>query len=235
VDFRIHGCVRFPLAQPRATIRPHLLQHSTFNPLTSVFEISAAHARQFPEPTLPEVVFLGRSNVGKSSLINTLTGKKQLAKVSNTPGKTRLVNFFRIDEVLRFVDLPGYGFAKVSHEERKAWDRLIMSYLQAERPFALVLVLIDSRHPLQESDAGMVRWFAANGFPLQIILTKVDKLKQGELARQKRVLTAALNECGHAGEPLLFSSVKGTGRRELMERVVDAAGRVEGVRLKVEG
>jgi GTP-binding protein len=193
------------------------------NPLNAIFEISAAHARQFPEPSLPEVVFLGRSNVGKSSLINTLTGKKQLAKVSNTPGKTRLVNFFRVNEIIRFVDLPGYGFAKVSHEERRAWDRLIMSYLTAPRPFALVLVLIDSRHALQEMDARMVEWFAAHAMPLHIILTKADKLRQGELARQKKELAASLRTRGYEGPLLPFSSVKGTGRKELLDIILSSA------------
>jgi GTP-binding protein len=191
-------------------------------PIDSIFEISAAQPRQFPEPSLPEVVFLGRSNVGKSSLINSLTGKKQLAKVSNTPGKTRLVNFFRVNEAIRFVDLPGYGFAKVSHEERRAWDKLIMSYLESERPLAMVLLLIDSRHPLQEMDGRMVAWFMQNRFPLQIVLTKVDKLKQGELAAQKRHLGSALKDCGYGETLLLFSSVKGTGKKELLEKVFEA-------------
>lgn len=192
--------------------------------IDSVFEVSAARARQFPEPTIPEVVFIGRSNVGKSSLINALTGRKQLAKVSNTPGKTRLVNFFRINDALRFVDLPGYGFAKVSHAERLAWDKLIMSYLDAGRPITSVLLLIDSRHALQDLDARMAEWFAANRFPLRIVLTKIDKLKQNELARQQRELAASLREHGYQGDLLPFSSVKGTGRNALLDDVFTSAG-----------
>lgn len=190
---------------------------------SSVFEISAASPKQFPAPELPEIVFVGRSNVGKSSLLNVLTGKRSLAKVSSTPGKTQQINFFRINDQLRFVDLPGYGYAKVSATQRAQWSNLIGSYFAAGRPLALVLQLIDSRLPLQASDADMIAWFVEQQAPLQIVLTKIDKLGQKDRARQERVLLGAVQALGSGSTLLPFSALKGTGKGELLQTIFIAA------------
>lgn len=179
---------------------------------------------QFPEGGLPEIAFAGRSNVGKSSLLNTLVGAKQLARVSTTPGKTQEINFYRVNEEFRFVDLPGYGYAKTSQTKRRSWGKLITQYFEAGRPLALVVQLFDSRLPLQESDARVLRWFVEEGFPVQAVLTKVDKLKQGERVRQERTLTAGFEELGYRNRVLLLSSLKGIGKKELLQAIFLAAG-----------
>ena len=188
---------------------------------SAAFETSAALKTQFPQPTLPEIVFVGRSNVGKSSLLNTMLEKKNLAKVSNTPGKTKLINFFRVPNTVRFVDLPGYGYAKVSVREREEWKRLIDSYFFAPRPIALVLVLIDVRLPLQYLDQQMIGWLLKKNLPVQIVLTKIDKLKKNELAKQKKLLLASIRESGLQDEPILFSSETGDGGAELRNRILE--------------
>ncbi|MCB2205399.1 ribosome biogenesis GTP-binding protein YihA/YsxC [bacterium] len=192
--------------------------------LHTTFEIGAASMSQFPEGGLPEIAFAGRSNVGKSSLLNTLVGAKQLARVSTTPGKTQEINFYRVNEEFRFVDLPGYGYAKTSQTKRRSWGKLITQYFEAGRPLALVVQLFDSRLPLQESDARVLRWFVEEGFPVQAVLTKVDKLKQGERVRQERTLTAGFEELGYRNRVLLLSSLKGIGKKELLQAIFLAAG-----------
>ncbi|MDT8323214.1 MAG: ribosome biogenesis GTP-binding protein YihA/YsxC [Bacteroidota bacterium] len=188
------------------------------------FEIGAASPQQFPEANLPEIAFAGRSNVGKSSLLNSLLGAKQLARVSTTPGKTQEINFYRVDDSFRFVDLPGYGYAKTSQQRRRSWGKLITAYFEGGRPLALVVQLLDSRLPLQESDARVLRWFVEEGFPVQAVLTKIDKLKQGERVMQERTLRAALEELGYRNSVIPLSSLKGIGRKELLQSIFLAAG-----------
>lgn len=192
--------------------------------LHATFEIGAVSPQQFPEPELPEIAFVGRSNVGKSSLLNSLVGAKQLARVSSTPGKTQEINFFRIDDAYRFVDLPGYGYAKASQQKRRSWGQLITTYFESDRPLALVVQLIDSRLPLQDSDARVLRWYVEEGFPVQVVLTKIDKLKQGERVRQERKLRADLETLGYRNKVLLLSSLKGIGKKELMKTILSAIG-----------
>ena len=192
--------------------------------LHATFEIGAVSEKQFPEADLPEIAFVGRSNVGKSSLLNSLVGAKQLARVSSTPGKTQEINFFRIDDAYRFVDLPGYGYAKASQQKRRSWGQLITTYFESGRPLALVVQLIDSRLPLQDSDARVLRWYVEEGFPVQVVLTKIDKLKQGERVRQERKLRADLEELGYRNKILLLSSLKGIGKKELMRTILSAIG-----------
>jgi GTP-binding protein len=187
--------------------------------LRATFEIGAASPQQFPTPDFPEIAFAGRSNVGKSSLLNMLVGSRQLAKVSATPGKTQQINFFLVEERMRFVDLPGYGYAKASQGQRRDWGRLITTYFESGRPLAMVVQLIDSRLPLQASDAGVLRWFVENGLPLQVALTKIDKLKQGERVRQERTLTGDFERLGYRGGFVLLSSLKGTGKQELLKSI----------------
>lgn len=187
--------------------------------LRATFEIGAASPQQFPLADLPEIAFAGRSNVGKSSLLNMLVGARQLAKVSATPGKTQQINFFRVEERLRFVDLPGYGYAKASQDRRREWGRLITTYFESGRPLSMVVQLLDSRLPLQESDARVLQWFVDNGFPVQVALTKVDKLKQGERVRQERALAEAAARLGYRGSFILLSSLKGTGKKDLLTAI----------------
>jgi GTP-binding protein len=152
------------------------------------FAGSAAGPKQFPRDGLPEVAFLGRSNVGKSSLLNALSGQKNLARVSSEPGRTRLVNFFRVDDSFYFVDLPGYGYAKASATEREGWERLVTSYLVGRDPLALCLFLVDARHEPQPADETLRTFLDHYGLPRLLAVTKADKLGRGEVGRQKAAL-----------------------------------------------
>ncbi|HOB35969.1 MAG TPA: ribosome biogenesis GTP-binding protein YihA/YsxC [Candidatus Avimonas sp.] len=150
---------------------------------SAVFEVSAALPSQFPKPTLPEIVFSGRSNVGKSSLINSILNNKSLAKISSTPGKTRTINFYNLGS-LRLVDLPGYGYAKVPQSEKERWAELITAYFESERDLRLVAQLVDIRHPATRDDIRMIEYMVEFEFPFIIVLTKADKLKKSALAQR---------------------------------------------------
>lgn len=181
----------------------------------AAFELAAGKSDQLPASDLPEIVFSGKSNVGKSSLINKLLNRKNLARVSATPGKTATINFYRLDEI-RLVDLPGYGYAKVSQGEKKRWAELVEGYFQQERNLALVIQLVDMRHPPSRDDMHMIEFLCEGGFPFLIVLTKSDKLNQTE--RKQRL--AALQETFADYEGLRripFSSVTGEGAEELRE------------------
>lgn len=182
---------------------------------SAVFESSAARLDQLPQPELPEVAFSGRSNVGKSSLINRLLNRKGLARTSATPGKTVTVNFYRLDRA-RLVDLPGYGYAKVSREEKRRWGSLIEGYLQADRDLRLVLQLIDMRHPPTADDRLMIDFLTEAEIPFVLVLTKSDKLNQS----QRRERLAALEEelADYTGLTMVpFSAEKGENADELRE------------------
>ena len=182
---------------------------------SAVFESSAARLDQLPQPELPEVAFSGRSNVGKSSLINRLLNRKGLARTSATPGKTATVNFYRLDRA-RLVDLPGYGYAKVSREEKRRWGSLIEGYLQADRDLRLVLQLIDMRHPPTADDRLMIDFLTEAEIPFVLVLTKSDKLNHS----QRRERLAALEEelADYTGLTMVpFSAEKGENADELRE------------------
>ncbi|HOB44946.1 MAG TPA: ribosome biogenesis GTP-binding protein YihA/YsxC [Zoogloea sp.] len=185
------------------------------------FEISIAKPSGLPPPDGPEVAFAGRSNAGKSSAINTICDHVRLAFVSKTPGRTQLINFFRLRNGAVLVDLPGYGYAEVPEAIRLQWQRLLEDYL-TKRPNLVGLVLImDSRHPLKERDRVMIGWFAPSGRPIHVLLTKSDKLTRTE---QATTLAAVRKELAPLGEQVtvqLFSSLKKTGVEEV-ERVVGA-------------
>ncbi|MBE7560357.1 YihA family ribosome biogenesis GTP-binding protein [bacterium] len=181
------------------------------------FIISAASPAQFPTTGLVEVAFAGRSNVGKSSLLNDLVGKRGLARTSNTPGRTQLINFFLINESFYFVDLPGYGYAKAPKELRQSWGRLIETYLRSRGQLRLLVLLIDCRHALSPLDRAMWEWIVAAGAPHQLVLTKTDKLSRSELVQQRRALAAAL---GVPPEVLIaYSTLKKEGRAELLAAI----------------
>lgn len=187
---------------------------------------SAASPAQFPRDGLPEVAFLGRSNVGKSSLLNALPGARGLARVSGTPGHTRLVNFYRVDDRLYLADLPGYGYARVPEAIRRGWERLVVSYLEARPPLRLCLFLVDARHEPAEADWTLRRYLDALALPWALVATKSDKLARGEALRRREALRAELG--AGARSVLLVSATTGVGIAELWGIIKDAAsGRSE--------
>lgn len=179
------------------------------------FEMSAGLAHQLPLSTVPEIVFSGRSNVGKSSLINKLLGRKSLARVSSVPGKTATINFYRLDNT-RFVDLPGYGYAKVSKSETDRWSELINGYFESDRDIRLVVQLVDMRHPPTENDLKMIDYMTQTETPFIIALTKSDKLNKTQREQCLKATNSALHD--YIGVKLIPFSVKsGEGVRELLE------------------
>ncbi len=183
------------------------------------FLTSAAKLSQCPSDEGSEVAFAGRSNSGKSSAINSLTGNKKLARTSKTPGRTQLLNFFSLSEERRLVDLPGYGYAKVPDRIKKSWARLVENYLWHRRSLRGLILLIDSRHPLQPFDHQMLSWANAVGMPTHILLTKSDKLKRGA---SKKALLSAKDEIKVYGELIsvqLFSSEKNDGHLQVLNTI----------------
>jgi GTP-binding protein len=183
------------------------------------FEISIAKTSGLPTPDGPEIAFAGRSNAGKSSAINTLAGHTRLAYVSKTPGRTQLINFFRLNCGAVLVDLPGYGYAKVPPEIRKQWQGLLERYLSRRENLIGLVLIMDSRHPLTPLDLQMLGWFVPSGRPIHILLTKSDKLSKNQAAA---ALALVRRELGHlAGQVSvqLFSSLHKTGVDEV-EHVV---------------
>jgi GTP-binding protein len=178
-----------------------------------------------PESTLPEVAFAGRSNVGKSSVINRLVNRKKLARVSNTPGRTREINFFRVNDDFVLVDLPGYGYAQVSKEARAAWKPLIEGYLRGSPQLRGIVQLLDARHDPTRDDVQMLEFLADLGVPTIIVATKTDKLPRSGVAARVRELADA---AGVSEDQIIpFSAVTGAGRAELAEAVVALLSREE--------
>ncbi|MBQ3520119.1 MAG: YihA family ribosome biogenesis GTP-binding protein [Clostridia bacterium] len=178
------------------------------------FEASYGTAKQLPVSDLPEIVFSGRSNVGKSSLINKLFNRKNLARVSSVPGKTTTVNFFRCEDV-RFADLPGYGYAKRSGDEIRRWSNLMEGYFQSDRNIKLVVQLVDMRHKPTADDRTMIDFLTAAGVPFVIALTKSDKLKKTERAKREKEIPEELPGL----ETIAFSSENGEGVEALKARI----------------
>lgn len=158
----------------------------------SQFVISAVAKSQYPEDELPEIAFAGRSNVGKSSMINMILNRNGLAKTSSTPGKTQLVNFYDIDGLFRFVDLPGYGFAKVSKEKKATWGKIIETYLESRENLLEVFQLVDIRHKPSGEDKQMYEWIRASGFSGIVIATKTDKLSRQQIDKQLKIIKGEL-------------------------------------------
>ena len=181
------------------------------------FERSYGTSAQLPVSTLPEIAFAGRSNVGKSSLLNKLFGRKKLAKVSQKPGKTSTINFFKAGEAY-FVDLPGYGYAQVSHAERDRWAELIEGYFNQDRNFALVCSLIDVRHPASALDENMARFLQDADLPFLIVLTKGDKLSRGKCNQQRAAIKRQL-ELADDVPMIITSSANGDGMPELRKAI----------------
>lgn len=182
------------------------------------FVKSAVRPPQYPPATLPEIAFVGRSNVGKSSLINTLVGRKNLAKTSNTPGRTQLINFFAINDGISFVDLPGYGFAKVSRSVRKDWGEMMETYLVERRNLALVIFILDIRRDPSDDDLSLRDWLNHYRIPYLPVLTKADKLSNNQTVVRKRSIEKALGVT--SGFPaLLFSAKTQKGKDDLWQAI----------------
>jgi len=184
------------------------------------FVVSNSDYSKCPDNGLPEYAFIGRSNVGKSSLINMLTAHKGLAKTSVKPGKTQLINHFLINNEWYLVDLPGYGFARISKKERESWRKMIEAYLLNREPLVNTFVLIDSRLTPQRIDLEFISFLGRNGIPLSIVFTKVDKQNQSDTARNVNLFKQALAEEWEE-LPLLFlsSSVSGSGRSKILDYI----------------
>lgn len=182
------------------------------------FLISAAAPRNFPENRLPEIAFAGKSNVGKSSVINRILNRKNFARVGDKPGKTIHVNYFTIDKKCYFVDLPGYGFAKVSQSEKDRWARLMEDYFAAGR-IDLGVLIVDARHAPTNNDITMARWFLDSECPFVVVANKLDKLKKSEIEPNLNTIREDL-ELPEGCPVIPFSAEKGTGRDDLIRLIL---------------
>ena len=182
------------------------------------FLISAASPKDFPGNRLPEIAFAGKSNVGKSSVINRILNRKNFARVGEKPGKTIHVNYFTVDKACYFVDLPGYGYAQVSQKEKERWGKLMEDYFAADR-IDLGILIVDHRHPPTNNDITMARWFLDSGCPFVVVANKLDKVKKSQAASLVQTIREDLElpeDC-----PIIpFSAEKGTGRDELMRYIL---------------
>lgn len=178
---------------------------------------SAVKPEDYPPPDKPEVAIVGRSNVGKSSLINAIF-KRSIAKVSSTPGKTRLINFFTLNDEIYFVDLPGYGFASVSQKERLNWQKMIENYLLNRENLKLIIMLVDTRYPPTNLDILMKQWLESFEKPYIVVGTKIDKLNQSEKAKAKKIIKETL-DLDEGNEIFLVSSKEGTGIDNLIVEI----------------
>lgn len=190
------------------------------NITSAEFVCSNSDYKKCPETQLPEFAFIGRSNVGKSSLINSLTGKKGLAKTSATPGKTQLINHFIINNAWYLVDLPGYGYAKVSQTERKKWEKMISDYLTNRENLFCTFVLIDSRLEPQQIDIEFINYLGESGIPFAIIFTKTDKLTKNELSKSlAQYKKKLLDWWEELPATFVTSAEKGVGKEDVLEYI----------------
>jgi len=173
---------------------------------------------KLPENLLPEFAFAGKSNVGKSSLINGLMNRKSYARTSSQPGKTQTINFYNINETLYFVDLPGYGYAKVSMELRAKWGKMIERYLKKSEQLKLIFLLVDIRHEPSENDRDMYDWIVHNGFQPIVIATKLDKINRSQIAKQTKLIRTSL-KMPKDGILIPFSAETKQGRDEIWQRI----------------
>ncbi|ALS74319.1 ribosome biogenesis GTP-binding protein YihA/YsxC [Planococcus maritimus] len=180
--------------------------------------ISAVRPAQYPETELPEFALAGRSNVGKSSFINKLIGRKSMARISSKPGKTQTLNFYKIEEDLFFVDVPGYGYAKVSKSEREAWGKMIETYITSREQLRAVVQIVDLRHPPSKDDQMMYDFMKHYNIPCIIIATKADKIPKGKWDKHKKIVREGLDM--EKGDPLIvFSSETGLGQEAAWQEI----------------
>ena len=190
------------------------------------FVRSAAKSADFPRDGLPQVVFAGRSNVGKSSVINKILLRKNLARVGAAPGKTTHINYFLIDEKLYLVDLPGYGYAKVSQAERDRWGRLIESWFADNALMTLGIMVVDARHKPTADDCTMAEWFKQSGKPFLVVANKLDKLRKSEIEPNLARIRETLGLPDDV-KVISFSAEKGEGRQELLSEILKSMGESE--------
>ncbi len=183
---------------------------------------TAAWQSQYPPVGDVDIVLAGRSNVGKSSLVNRLINRKNLARTSSSPGKTRTINFYRIDDRWYFVDLPGYGYAKVSKAEQESFKKMVDSYFDSDRP-RVIWQIVDLRHPPTASDRQMNAFLRSKGLPFLVVATKADKLSNNQIAKNRAVVKRELDLAD--GELVVFSAQSGLGKEELLKRVQALLGR----------
>ena len=183
------------------------------------FVTGAGDPKSIPRESLPEVAFAGRSNVGKSSLINRLLNRKNLAITSNTPGRTRQINFFNVNDMFFAVDLPGYGYAKVSHAERRKWGEIVSAYMRGRGALAAVVVIIDIRRDPGEHDLSLLEMLDDMGIAPIVVLTKSYKVKPGQRAQRKSAIAGALGL--KPADLIIFSTVTGEGKDELWKKIKD--------------
>jgi GTP-binding protein len=182
--------------------------------------ISAVRPDQYPEDGLPEFALAGRSNVGKSSFINKMIGRKSMARISSKPGKTQTLNFYKIEEKLFYVDVPGYGYAKVSKTEREAWGKMIERYITGREQLKAVIQIVDLRHPPSRDDINMYDFMKHFGIPCIIIATKADKIPKGKWDKHKKIVRETLDM--EKGDPLIvFSSETGLGKDAAWKEIED--------------
>ena len=189
------------------------------------FLLSVHNLKQLPEPEFPEVAFAGRSNVGKSSLMNTLLGRKNLVKISGRPGKTQGLNYFLVGEQLYFVDLPGYGYAKVEKGMQAGWQSLITTYLETRVTLACVVVILDIRHPPKPQDTQLIGWLRQAEIATVLVYTKIDKLSGNEKSRNAGMLDAG--HTIHPDDRILFSAKTGQGRDALEKAIFNCIEKVD--------
>lgn len=187
----------------------------------SRYELTAVKPDQYPVVEMPEIALVGRSNVGKSSIINTLLNRRGLARVSSEPGKTRGINFYNIDDTLYFVDLPGYGFAKVSKAEKAAWGRMIETYLNKRKQLKMVLMLVDIRHQPTADDRMMYNWIVEMGLAHMVIATKADKITRGRIQGRLSEIRKTL-DIRPGAELIAYSSETRQGRDQVWKEIEGA-------------
>lgn len=184
--------------------------------ISSIYDVS-----KIPNEPLPHVILCGRSNVGKSSFINSLFNRRDLAKISSSPGKTRSINFYKIDNLFFMVDLPGYGYAKVSKSEREKWGKLVRDYIFQVKQIILAFHIIDSRHSPTELDMQLSELLESNSINKIVILSKVDKLKQAELSLSLKRISGIFSGLARNENLFVYSSVKNTGRKEVLKKITE--------------
>ena len=182
------------------------------------FITSAVKRSSYPEALLPEVAFAGRSNVGKSSLINTLINRKNLVRTSSSPRRTQMLNFFRINNQINFVDFPGYGFAKVPIKVKAQWKPMVEDYLKYRKTLKLVILLLDIRRTPGSDDASLIRWFETCAVPFLVVLTKSDKISKSKCSAQQKTIKEFL--LLQDEEIVCFSAMTGMGKQEILKRII---------------